>query len=75
VIAMRWQDYIERRPAVMMGKPVFRGTRITVEHALEELGHGMSVEELLRGHPRLKPDHIRAAHLYAAAALRGCKTL
>ena len=31
---MVWQDYIEERPDVMMGKPVFKGTRLTVEHVL-----------------------------------------
>ena len=66
---MRWQEYIEERAGVMMGKPVFTGTRITVEHVLAELGHGMSEEELLRGHPRLTPQHLRAAMLYAAAVI------
>lgn len=66
---MTWQDYIEERPDVMMGKPVFKHTRITVEHVLGELGKGMSEQELLRGHPRLTPEHIRAAMLYAAAVI------
>jgi uncharacterized protein (DUF433 family) len=60
---------LEERPDVMMGKPVFKGTRITVEHVLAELGRGMPEAELLRGHPRLAPDHIRAAMLYAAAVI------
>jgi uncharacterized protein (DUF433 family) len=66
---MDWRDHIEERPDVMMGKPVFKGTRITVEHVLSELGGGMSEDELLRGHPRLAADHIRAAMLYAAALI------
>ncbi len=66
---MVWQDYIEERPDVMMGKPVFKGTRITVEHVLAELGRGMPEDELLRGHPRLPAEHIRAAMLYAAAVI------
>jgi uncharacterized protein (DUF433 family) len=67
---MKWQDFIEEKPSVMLGKPVFKGTRITVEHVLEELGHGMSEADLLRGHPRLTAEHIRAAILYAAAVVR-----
>ena len=39
---MNWQDYIEEKPGVMMGKPVFKGTQITVEHVLRELGGGTS---------------------------------
>jgi len=66
---MHWQEFIEERTDVMAGKPVFKGTRITVEHVLTELGRGMPEEELLRGHPRLTPQHIRAAMLYAAAVL------
>lgn len=72
---MKWQDHIEQLPDVMLGKPVFKGTRITVEHVLSELGSGMSEEELLRGHPRLAPEHIRAAMLYAAAMIGMEETL
>ncbi len=66
---MNWQDYIEERPDVMLGKPVFKGTRVTVEHVLRELADGMSADELLRGHPRLTQEHIRAAWAYAAAVI------
>ena len=64
---IKWQDYIEERKEVMMGKPVFKGTRLTVEHVLNELGAGMSREQLLKNYPTLKPEHIQAAMLYAAA--------
>ena len=66
---MTWQEFIEERADIMAGKPVFKGTRITVEHALAELGRGMPEKELLRGHSRLTPQHIRAAMLYAAAII------
>jgi uncharacterized protein (DUF433 family) len=66
---MDWRDFIEERSDVMMGKPVFKGTRITVEHVLGELGRGVTEAELLRGHSRLTGDHLRAAMLYAAAVL------
>jgi uncharacterized protein (DUF433 family) len=66
---MNWQELIEERSDVMAGKPVFKGTRITVEHVLTELGRGMSEADLLRGHPRLTSEHVRAAMLYAAAVL------
>jgi uncharacterized protein (DUF433 family) len=69
VTPVSWQGLIEERADVMVGKPVFKGTRITVEHVLTELGRGMPEEELLRGHPRLTLEHIRAAMLYAAAVL------
>ena len=66
---MNWQDYIEERSDVMDGKPVFKGSRVTVEHVLQELANGMAEDELLRGHPRLSRDHLRAAWAYAAAVI------
>jgi uncharacterized protein (DUF433 family) len=68
--ALKWQDYVEERPGVMMGKPVFKRTRLTVEHILQELGTGMSQEEILASYPTLKPEHLRAAMLYAAAVVK-----
>ena len=63
---INWQDFIEERKDVMLGKPVFKGTRLTVEHILRQMGTGLSNEELLDQYPTLKPEHIRAAALYAA---------
>jgi uncharacterized protein (DUF433 family) len=74
-MSMKWQDYIEERKEVMMGKPVFKGTRVTVEHVLHELGTGMSHEELLENYPALKPEHIQAAMLYAAAVVAMDETI
>jgi len=62
---MNCRDYIEQRPDVMMGKPVFKGTRLTVEHILQRLADGASEADLLDAHPRLRPEHIRAAQAYA----------
>jgi uncharacterized protein (DUF433 family) len=50
-------------PAVMMGKPVVRGTRITVELILEKLAAGETIEQLLEAHPRLTREGIIAALL------------
>ena len=57
-------------PAVMMGKPVIAGTRLTVESILERLGAGATVDELLDAHPRLTLEGIHAALSFAAEALR-----
>ena len=57
-------------PAVMMGKPVIAGTRITVELILEKLAAGETVEEILDAHPRLTGEAIQAALAFAAEALR-----
>jgi len=57
-------------PAIMMGKPVVSGTRITVELILEKLAAGETIEQILEAHPRLTEDAIREALLFAAKALK-----
>jgi uncharacterized protein (DUF433 family) len=61
---------VESNPGVMMGKPVIRGTRITVEHILEKLAAGETVEQLLEAHPRLSRQAVLAAIEFGAQALR-----
>lgn len=60
---------IESDPAVMLGKPVIRGTRITVELILRKLGAGETIEQIIESHPRLTREQIRAALAYAAEDL------
>jgi uncharacterized protein (DUF433 family) len=62
-------DRIEINPAVMLGKPVIRGTRIPVELVLRKLGEGATEAELLDAYPRLTSADIRAAFTYAAMSL------
>lgn len=66
----RHHDRISIDPAVMLGKPVIRGTRITVEQILREFGAGMATEGTLAAHPRLTVDDIRAAQAFALEATR-----
>jgi uncharacterized protein (DUF433 family) len=62
--------YIESNPLIMMGKPVIKGTRITVELILEKLSAGETIEQILEAHPRLTREGIYAALEFAAEALR-----
>ncbi len=62
-------NMIESDPAVMMGKPVIAGTRITVELILERLAAGETVEQILEAYPRLTREAISAALLYAVRNL------
>jgi uncharacterized protein (DUF433 family) len=62
--------HIEVNSAVMMGKPVIRGTRITVASIVAELGAGYTFPEVLAAHPNLKKEDILAALQYAAALLQ-----
>lgn len=62
-------NLIQTDPAVMMGKPVVAGTRITVELILEKLAAGETPEQILEAHPRLTRESILAALAYAAETL------
>jgi len=57
-------------PAIMMGKPIIAGTRITVELILDKLAAVESLEQILDAHPRLTHEAIQAALAFAAESLR-----
>ena len=59
-------ERIEINPEIMFGKPVIKGTRITVEHLLRKLAGGMTVDEILADHPHLVADDVYAAAAFAA---------
>lgn len=59
-------DRITINPEIRSGKPVIRGTRITVADILEYLAGGMSQEEILADFPDLTAEDIRAAMAFAA---------
>lgn len=62
-------DRIGVNPAVMLGKPVIRGTRIPVELIIRKLGEGATEADLLDAYPRLTREDIQAALMYAADTL------
>ena len=66
-----YMDYIDINPKIMLGKPVVKGTRITIELILEELAAGKTVDDLLIAHPKLEKENIWAALAFAAHSLRG----
>ena len=62
-------DRIEINPKVMMGKPVIRGTQITVELILRKLSEGATEQDLLDAYPRLTQADIQATIGYAADSI------
>jgi uncharacterized protein (DUF433 family) len=62
-------DRIEINPKIMMGKPVIKGTRITVELILRKLSEKASESDLLDSYPQLTPEDIQASMFYAAESL------
>jgi uncharacterized protein (DUF433 family) len=61
-----YKGRITVNPDIMLGKPVIKGTRITVELILRKLSEGMSFEELLKAYPHLTKDDILATLSYSA---------
>lgn len=62
-------EYIKRivaDPDIMLGKPIIKGTRITVELILRKMAEGMTIEELLEAYPHIIKDDILAAVSYSA---------
>ena len=57
---------IEINPEIMFGKPVIKGSRITVEQILRKLAGGMTVDQIIVDHPHLTPEDVYAAVAFAA---------
>jgi len=64
------EQLIEINPKVMVGKPVIKGTRISVELVLEKLASGETIEDILHSYPHLDRRQILACLEYAHRAMR-----
>lgn len=65
-----WCDYIVSDPAVLGGKPILKGTRLSVEFVLDLLAAGWDRAALSTNYPSLTEEHIRAVLAYAAETFR-----
>ena len=63
---MNYNDFLESRSDVMLGKPVIKGTRITVELILKMLSEGASAADIIVAYPHLQAVHINAVLAYAS---------
>ena len=70
---MSWQERIVLDPAVLVGKPVVRGTRLAVEFVIELLAQGWSEAEIVDNYPGLTVEDIRACLAYASSVLHAEK--
>jgi uncharacterized protein (DUF433 family) len=66
---MTVHDRIAMDPKIMLGKPVIRSTRITVELILRKIAEGADEHAVLEAYPHLKKEDIQAAVRYAADTL------
>lgn len=63
---MDYNKYIERNPEIMLGKPIIKGTRITVEIIMRKLAGGFTIEKLIESYPHLNREQIFSALEFAA---------
>ncbi|MEW6744271.1 MAG: DUF433 domain-containing protein [Planctomycetota bacterium] len=67
---MKWQDRIIVDPQILTGKPVIRGTRISVDFVIGLLGRGWTVEQVLKEYDHLTPADVQACLAYASEVLQ-----
>ena len=67
---MNWKDHISVDEGVLAGKPVIKGTRISLEFIIERLADGWTQKDLLENHPRLSPTDLQAVFAYIKDCLR-----
>lgn len=67
---MNWRDRIVSNPEILLGKPVVKGTRLSVELILGWLSQGWTQERLMEAYPQLSRDDIFAALAFAADMMR-----
>lgn len=65
-----WEERITVNPAILVGKPVIKGTRLAVEFIIDLLAQGWTMEELARNYPGVTTEDILACLAYAGEALR-----
>ena len=67
---MDWKTRITVDPAVLTGKPIVKGTRISVELVIDLLGRGWTVEQILEEYDHLTKDDVQACLAYAGETLK-----
>ena len=67
---MDWHDHIHTDPEILGGKPVVRGTRLSVDFILSLLASGWSEAQVFEGYPHLTRDDLQAIFAYASESVQ-----
>ena len=65
-----YQKRVEINPKILLGKPVFRGTRIPLYVVLDLLAEGETIPDIVKAYPDLTEDDIKAAIRFASDTAR-----
>ncbi|CAN5700682.1 DUF433 domain-containing protein [soil metagenome] len=63
---MDWHEHIHSNPEILNGRPIVRGTRLSVDFLLGLFANGWTKEQVLENYPRLTPEDLRAIFAFAA---------
>lgn len=66
---MKWQALIEANPDVLAGKPVIKGTRLSVEFLLSLFAEGWTQDQVLENYPQLNAKSLQAVFAFSADCL------
>jgi uncharacterized protein (DUF433 family) len=67
---VHWPDYIESNPEILSGRPVFKGSRLSVQLMLELMSEGWTRDDMTENYPDFTDERLRAALGLAAAAVQ-----
>jgi uncharacterized protein (DUF433 family) len=63
---MNWKSHIQSNPKILLGKPVIKGTRLSVEFVLGLFSEGWTQQQVIENYPTLNPESIQAVFAFAA---------
>jgi uncharacterized protein (DUF433 family) len=72
---VKWKNHIEANPKIMYGKPIIKGTRITVESILEKMAIGQNFQSIILDYPDLREEDLYACLSYATSMLKNEVTI
>jgi len=61
---MNWRLYIESNDNILVGKPIIKGTRLSIEHIIKLFASGWTEEKILENYPRLTKESLQAVFAY-----------
>ena len=67
---IEWRNYIHSDPEILLGKPVVKGTRLSVEFILGLFSEGWTEQQILENYPTLTKESLRAVFAFAAECMR-----
>jgi len=67
---MNWENYIHSDHDILLGKPVIRGTRLSVEFIIQRLANGWTTEQILENYPQLSKEALQAIFAYICDCMK-----